>query len=63
MTMLCWLDTRRKANRVGLPDCDTVLFPTSVSLCKALSNGRQKGKTSSWIIAGITLSPENKKLK
>ncbi len=42
---LAWLDTRRKANRVGLPDCDTkICFPLDqlVSACPTVSASEER---------------------
>lgn len=42
---LRWLDTRRKANRVGLPDCDTEIcfsLDQLVSACPTVSASEEK---------------------
>lgn len=42
---LRWLDTRRKANRVGLPDCDTEIclsLDQLVSACPTVSASEER---------------------
>ncbi len=45
LARLRWLDTRRKANRVGLPDCDTEIcftFDQLVSACPTVSASEKR---------------------